>query len=79
MDSPAAFEALGLEHKNTAEIEGVGELLVGVARADGSKCERCWNYSTLVGNSTLHPTLCERCEPVIEKRAAEKPVEAVAA
>lgn len=54
-------------------------MLVGVVRADGGKCERCWNYSTLVGSSAAHPTLCERCEPVIEKRGAEKPLEAVAA
>ncbi len=29
--------------------------------ADGSKCERCWNYSTRVGESKEWPTLCERC------------------
>jgi isoleucyl-tRNA synthetase len=34
---------------------------VKVARADGKKCERCWNYSTHVGESVEYPTLCERC------------------
>ena len=29
--------------------------------ADGSKCERCWNYSTRVGESDVWPTCCERC------------------
>ena len=33
----------------------------GVKRADGSKCERCWNYSTHVGESADYPTVCERC------------------
>ncbi|KAF9625510.1 hypothetical protein IFM89_023446 [Coptis chinensis] len=33
---------------------------VGVSRADGSKCERCWNYSTKVGSFSEHPTLCSR-------------------
>ncbi len=34
---------------------------VNVARADGEKCERCWTYSTHVGESTRYPTACERC------------------
>jgi len=32
-----------------------------VARARGEKCERCWNYSTRVGESSNYPTVCERC------------------
>ncbi|KAF9599558.1 hypothetical protein IFM89_038980 [Coptis chinensis] len=38
---------------------------VGVSRADGSKCERCWNYSTKVGSFSEHPTLCSRCYNVV--------------
>jgi isoleucyl-tRNA synthetase len=34
---------------------------VSVERAEGEKCERCWNYSTLVGESRRYPTACERC------------------
>jgi isoleucyl-tRNA synthetase len=34
---------------------------VAVRRADGAKCERCWNYSTHVGESADYPTVCERC------------------
>jgi isoleucyl-tRNA synthetase len=34
---------------------------IEVYRADGAKCERCWNYSTHVGESAQYPTLCERC------------------
>jgi isoleucyl-tRNA synthetase len=33
----------------------------GVEHAAGEKCERCWNYSTRVGESTRYPTACERC------------------
>jgi len=36
-------------------------LIVAVHRADGAKCERCWNYSTHVGESADYPTVCERC------------------
>ncbi|KNA16599.1 hypothetical protein SOVF_087650 [Spinacia oleracea] len=38
---------------------------IGVSRAQGSKCERCWNYSTQVGSFTEHPTLCPRCYNVV--------------
>lgn len=34
---------------------------IRAAKAHGSKCERCWNYSTHVGESADFPTLCERC------------------
>ena len=38
---------------------------VEVARAEGDKCERCWNYSVKVGKDSALPTLCERCVPVV--------------
>ncbi|HEX7996992.1 MAG TPA: isoleucine--tRNA ligase [Pyrinomonadaceae bacterium] len=45
-----------------AEDEAPTESLsVKVERAHGEKCERCWNYSTRVGESTRYPTACERC------------------
>lgn len=42
---------------------GTGEIKVRVSveKADGTKCVRCWNYSTSVGGNTLHPTLCAKC------------------
>ena len=36
-------------------------LTVYVRKADGAKCERCWNYSSEVGKDKKHPTLCARC------------------
>ena len=41
-----------------AALEG---LQIRIERAQGKKCERCWNYSTHVGESADYPTLCERC------------------
>jgi isoleucyl-tRNA synthetase len=32
-----------------------------VGKAEGEKCERCWNFSTHVGEDTKYPTVCERC------------------
>jgi isoleucyl-tRNA synthetase len=40
-------------------------LAVGVVKADGEKCDRCWNYSTLVGKILEHPTICERCNAAL--------------
>ena len=34
---------------------------VKIEKADGQKCERCWNYSTRVGEFESYPTVCERC------------------
>lgn len=50
-----------------ADVPGVGKVVVGVVRADGQKCNRCWNYSTLVGQAADHPMLCERCVPVVRE------------
>jgi isoleucyl-tRNA synthetase len=45
-----------------APSEGESKALdIRVERAQGSKCERCWNYSTHVGEDATYPTLCERC------------------
>ena len=41
------------------------DLTIEVKKADGSKCERCWNYSETVGNSKEHPTICSRCLEVL--------------
>jgi isoleucyl-tRNA synthetase len=47
-------------------LEG-GELSISVSRAAGEKCERCWNYSTRVGESDRFPTACERCVSALEE------------
>jgi isoleucyl-tRNA synthetase len=46
------------EAYRSAEMAG---LMVGVSRAKGEKCHRCWIYSETVGTSAEHPALCERC------------------
>ena len=45
VESPAAA-AEGAAYSATAVLEEAGgsEVTVGVARADGRKCNRCWNY-----------------------------------
>lgn len=38
---------------------------VGIVKADGEKCDRCWNYSTQVGTFEDHPAICERCHEAL--------------
>jgi isoleucyl-tRNA synthetase len=46
---------------------GTGGVRVDVKKADGAKCERCWNYSTHVGEDKNYPTVCERCSAVLKE------------
>ena len=55
------------------KIEGAYEsrdmdgLSILVEPAPGDKCERCWKYDSSVGKSSEHPTICSRCEEVLQK------------
>jgi isoleucyl-tRNA synthetase len=55
-----------------AEAGAGDEVRVEVRRAAGEKCERCWNYSTRVGESQRYPTVCERCAPVLAEIEGEQ-------
>ncbi|WP_035985116.1 isoleucine--tRNA ligase [Leptolyngbya sp. KIOST-1] len=46
------------EVKCRSESDALG---IGVVDAEGQKCDRCWNYSTHVGESSEDPTICDRC------------------
>jgi isoleucyl-tRNA synthetase len=50
--------ALAADPYESKEIEG---LYVGVAKARGQKCNRCWIYSEDLGKDPEHPTICGRC------------------
>jgi len=53
-------------HSDEAEgSDGAAALTVKIGRADGKKCERCWNYSIHVGENALYPTVCERCSAAL--------------
>ena len=45
---------------------------VQVAKADGHKCDRCWHYTTDVGQDAAHPTVCGRCAAVLQRREVQK-------
>ncbi|HXZ41433.1 MAG TPA: isoleucine--tRNA ligase [Terriglobales bacterium] len=46
---------------------GAGAVKVQVSKAAGQKCERCWNYSTHVGEDPVYPTVCERCSAALKE------------
>ena len=45
----------------------VPTLEVTVQKAEGRKCERCWNYSVHVGENTRYPSVCERCTEALNE------------
>jgi isoleucyl-tRNA synthetase len=45
---------------------------VQVSKAPGQKCERCWNYSTHVGEDENYPTVCERCSAALKEIESER-------
>ena len=55
-----AFE----EEASAEEKEKIG---IKVEMAEGEKCERCWMYSTTVGEDKENPTICHRCSQVIKE------------
>ncbi len=70
---PAFFVVSQVALSKGAVGEAPAGVLVETAHADGAKCERCWNYSTHVGEDARYPTVCERCSAaltVIERDAA---------
>lgn len=58
LESPAALE--DVQYRGQFQ-----DISIGVVKADGEKCDRCWNYSVLVGESAEHSLLCERCIPAL--------------
>ncbi len=42
-------------------------LKILVARAEGQKCSRCWNFSTTVGTYPDEPEVCQRCYEVLKE------------
>ncbi|MGA8153130.1 MAG: isoleucine--tRNA ligase [Terriglobales bacterium] len=51
---------------------GSSGVKVQVEKAPGQKCERCWNYSTHVGEDSVYPTVCERCSAVLKEIEASR-------
>jgi isoleucyl-tRNA synthetase len=53
--------------EKAASGNGTGGVGVQVSKANGHKCERCWNYSSAVGLDPKYPTVCERCSAALRE------------
>lgn len=47
-------------------------LRIQIAVVEDEKCERCWHRSPTLGNSALHPTLCDRCVDNIDGEGEQR-------
>ncbi|KAJ7955098.1 Isoleucine-tRNA ligase [Quillaja saponaria] len=56
---------VNIPYSSECLIQEKSKVWIGVSRADGLKCERCWNFSPQVGSFLEHPTLCSRCYDVV--------------
>jgi isoleucyl-tRNA synthetase len=45
--------------------ERIPGVSVEILPADGTKCERCWNYTTDAGGDANHPGICARCSEAV--------------
>ncbi len=61
------FIVSAVETRPAASPDGATAIQVEVKKADGQKCERCWNYSVHVGEDKNYPTICERCSAVLKE------------
>ncbi|HEU5336908.1 MAG TPA: isoleucine--tRNA ligase [Terriglobales bacterium] len=52
---------------HSAAGDGANGIRVEISKAPGQKCERCWNYSTHVGEDPQFPGVCERCSAVLKE------------
>jgi len=59
---------------SSAPSDDSGPVQIEVLRADGAKCERCWNYSTHVGENPRYPSVCERCSEALAEIEGLEPV-----
>ena len=52
---------------SAVELKEAKEFNVKVEVADGQKCERCWMYSTTVGEDKQNPTICHKCSEALKE------------
>ncbi len=52
-------------HYESQDIPGLALDVVPAQALGWKKCERCWTWSARVGEDVDHPTLCERCTPIV--------------
>ncbi|GGA60612.1 isoleucine--tRNA ligase [Edaphobacter acidisoli] len=59
--SSVSINDLGIQGGAAVSFKGGGVYRPIVERATGTKCERCWRYTSDVGKEEKYPTVCLRC------------------
>jgi isoleucyl-tRNA synthetase len=63
--SQLAIRPLAEAPASAFTAQDVEELRIGVGKAAGEKCARCWIYSTELGSDASRPDVCPRCAQVL--------------
>ena len=61
LTSEAQVEEYAQASAEAQQSEQLKGLKVALRKADGEKCQRCWHYTTDVGQVAEHAELCGRC------------------
>ncbi|MDR0807017.1 MAG: isoleucine--tRNA ligase [Enterobacteriaceae bacterium] len=61
LTSGAKVAPLDQAPADAQQSELLAGLKIGLAKAQGCKCPRCWHYTQDVGQDAEHPELCGRC------------------
>ncbi len=59
--SGASIKPLSEVNGDEQQSDVFNHLKIGLAKAAGAKCPRCWHYAQNIGKNSQHPTLCGRC------------------
>jgi isoleucyl-tRNA synthetase len=68
LSSEVDFSPVGADAFRSTEIPG---LAVEIQAAAGSKCARCWNYTSDVGQDSEWPEVCARCVTAVRQILSE--------
>lgn len=61
LTSEVIIQDYNLAINNSYESSVISGLKIYLNKANGHKCQRCWNYTTDIGKTEQHPTICYRC------------------
>ncbi|MFE0585778.1 isoleucine--tRNA ligase [Pantoea vagans] len=61
LTSGAQVADYALANDEAQQSEGLKGLKIALHKAEGEKCQRCWHYTTDVGQNPEHAEVCGRC------------------
>ena len=71
-DLPGLFIVSQVEVVEAVEAVEGPELAAQIGRASGTKCERCWKYTSDIGQAEDYPTVCGPCAVAVREVVASR-------